>query len=53
MIKLDDGIVRISYVVEEEIIIKFQIDRDIFVVQMVCNIDIGEYFLFFNIQEKY
>lgn len=53
MIKLDDGIVRISYVVEEEIIIKFQIDRDIFVVQMVCNIVIGEYFLFFNIQVKY
>lgn len=46
MIKLDDGIVRISYVVEEEIIIKFQIDRDIFVVQVVCNIIIGKYFFF-------
>lgn len=53
MIKLDDGIVRISYVVEEEIIIKFQIDRNIFVGKMVCNIVIGEYFLFFNIQVKY
>lgn len=40
MIKLDDGIVRISYVVEEEIIIKFQIDNCFFFNNVIYFYDI-------------